>query len=368
MSSSNNSIDSVEFFFVQIGSTVLLDNLYLGLIVPLAIISFILNSVSYLVFSVPNQSLMRGKKELKFYLKIYCLFSIFMSLLALLNALISAPRYLSFSLTYWISFYKFEFSFFQILFSMLNKIFEKFRCKIQPGLLSAFFLFLNTIDCVLLLDRITSVSQMPTLRSVLKLNPFGLSLFIFLVSCLLQVPFYFFVSGRTSEEYAQAQKENYQYLVNFTYCLKEPFFTTVTARILAISSVLIRDVLIIFIETYLAIYSIKAFRKYLRDLRGSNSAHVFNRLELFNIGLSKMSFFLAFMSIMVHLFSLIQFFITAFDNINILARFFNVVAGFFLNLKYISNFFLFYYFNQSFHDFFRPNYQNHEIRLTHLGL
>ena len=122
---SSNLIDLSELFYVQIGSTVILDNLYLGLIGPLAFISLVLNSISYLVFSASNQDLMQEKKELKFYLKIYCLFSILMSLLAIVNPIISAPRYFSFVFTYWASFYRSDLLFYiEIIRNIFLNLFE----------------------------------------------------------------------------------------------------------------------------------------------------------------------------------------------------------------------------------------------------
>ncbi len=234
-------------------------------------------------------------------------------------------------------------------------------------MLLTIFFYLNTIECVLLLDRIASVRIMPRITSLLKVNPWFISLILFLFCNLVQLPSYFYFSPRTSQEYAQAQRESLQYLSNFTFCFREPFYTSEISPFLTISATLVRDILMIFIESSLAFYSIYAFKSYLSDLRGSNSSHVFNRLEMFNIGLSKMSLLLSSISIMAHI--LVTASVLSVSNNNIiLSRFLTCFATIFASLKYISNFLLFYHFNQSFHDFFRPNYQNREIRLTHLGL
>ncbi len=244
----------------------------------------------------------------------------------------------------------------------------KRRCKIQTNFLATLFFYLNTIECVLLLDRIASVCQIPRLKSLLKINPWCISLVLFAFCNLVQAPSYFYFSARTSQEYAQAQADAYQYSSNFTYCFQEPFFTSIAGRILTILSILTRDILMIFVEVFLAFYSIFAFKRYLNNLRAFNSAHIFNRLEIFNIGLSKMSILLSLMSVMAHIFAGLAVSIGAFDRSGFIGRIFTFTAAFFASIKFISNFFLFYYFNQSFHDSFRPNYENREIRLTHLGL
>jgi hypothetical protein len=103
------SNDSLELFYLQIGSTPLLENVYLGLNIPLAVVAFFLNMLSYLVFSVPNQGLMQTKRELNVYLRIYCLFSMLQSLLGISNSIVSAPRYLNFVLTFTGSFFRSHF-------------------------------------------------------------------------------------------------------------------------------------------------------------------------------------------------------------------------------------------------------------------
>jgi hypothetical protein len=108
------SPSSLDQFFLQIGSTWLLDTLYLSVNIPLAVISFFLNSLSLMVFSAPNQSLMQTNRELNFYMKLYCLFSMLLSLLGISNSIVSAPRFFAFVLTYPISFYRF------LLFHLLS--------------------------------------------------------------------------------------------------------------------------------------------------------------------------------------------------------------------------------------------------------
>jgi hypothetical protein len=359
------STDSLELFYLQIGSTWLLDTLYLSINLPLAIISFFFNSLSFLVFSAPNQGLMQTKREFKFYLKLYCLFSMLLSLLAITNSIFSAPRFFEFLLTYPASFYRFHFVyFFSYSIRKYCSDFNKQRCKMQANILGMLFFFLNTIDVLLLLDRIASVIVTPRLRYILKMNPCFIALALFLLCNLIQAPNYFLFTGRTSGEYALAQKD---YLPNFTYCFREPFFASLLGRMSTIISTLLRDFATLLIEIFLTFYSIIAFKKYLRDLRGSNSSHVFNQLEMFNIGLSKMSILLSLMSITCHIFSACTVLLTTYDII-LLARVFSFLTIFFLNLKFISNFLLFYNFNQSFREFFRPNYQNHEIHLSHMGL
>jgi hypothetical protein len=226
---------------------------------------------------------------------------------------------------------------------------------------------MNTLECVLLLDRIASLRQMPRLRSLLKVNPCYISLILFLFCNLVQLPWYLYFSGRTSQEYAQAQEVGYQYLYNFTYCFRETFLNAITGRISAVISILIRDILMIFIEIFLTTYSIISFKTYTRELRDSNLSQELIRLDRFNSGLSKMSIFLSIFSILTHIFVTASGIYILFE-FKLMVRILVFFAALSANIKYISNFFLFYYFNQSFHEFFRINYQNHEIRLTRMGL
>ncbi len=249
----------------------------------------------------------------------------------------------------------------------------KTRCKLQANIFITFYFFLDLIDCVMLLDRISNTSESQLIKSLFEKNPYVVSTLIFFFCNVVMAPSYFFFSQRSTEEYSNVQTD-YRLLINFTYCFREPAVTSWLGRFFLIEIVFIRNLLTLLLQIILSVYSIIAFKNYLdrrlrdfRDLNSNNNSNnlnqTFDRVEKFNNDLAKMTISLSAISILSHIFIAIVYLLTVFDTVNsVILRILNFLAAFFTILKYLSNFFLFFFFNHNFRAFLNRcfRFQNDE--------
>ena len=120
-----------ENYYEIIGSTWLVDSVYVFLVTPMATISFCLNLLSFVAFiKIKNQ---QSSSNLTNYFKIYTLSSLIASFVSGLY-LFTAPHYFSFVNSYWIGIY---------------------CCKISQYCLTLYF-FCNVLDCFILFERLTN--------------------------------------------------------------------------------------------------------------------------------------------------------------------------------------------------------------------
>ena len=164
-----------ELYFKTMGSTLLTDLLHTLLITLLAFTGFILNYISFETF----RKIKFQNPVLKKYLQVYALASFIQCVLLMLTFLPMAPRITNISLTY--------------LGSLI-------RCKILPWTLTNNF-FLNTLDCIILLERITYFKN--KLKKFSNINPYLLSSLLFITVNIINATNFLVESPRTDEEYVQ---------------------------------------------------------------------------------------------------------------------------------------------------------------------
>jgi hypothetical protein len=366
-----------EQFYLKIGSTWTLDSLYVYLHLPLAMLGFVLNLISFRTFS--NMKL-RQKRSYYSYLKVYTFNSCLVCFLSIFTFLFAAPRYFSFALTSLASFYK---------------------CVISVWLSTLVYFFLNVLDCLLLLERISNLTNSRRIKSFFKYDPWLICFCIFLICNLINLPSFFIARSRNDDYYAEVMGDQEKIKV-FTYCYREPFFLTVDGRIVIILVVILRDICTLLTELYLSIYSFILFKRYLSqramvlylspnfndstnqtNVSKENRAHIneaienddldpnydmttsssnnnnvrinnqnirdiITKAEKYNSRLTRMTIYLSIFSLMSHFGIAITFIDVSLDDRSMFLFVSSFISCFLSVFKYACNFFLFYRFNKSF--------------------
>ena len=232
-------VDLNELFYLKLGSTWTLDSMYLFLMGPLGLLGFFLNLISY--FKIKNISPNRNafNLTLKKYLKIYTMNSSMICLIFSLCAIFRAPRYFDLAQNY---------------------VGSLFNCKIIPWLTVTIFFYINILDCVLLTDRLATLTT--------KLNIFKnydankVSLVAFLVCFLINLPGFFLYQTKSTEEFEEIIN-SYDKLINFIYYTTDPFFFTPIGFGFMVILVTIKDLLTMILEITLSILVSVVFKRYL---------------------------------------------------------------------------------------------------------
>ena len=344
----NDSIKK-EMLLNQLGSTWTLDGLFLFINAPTAIVSFTLNFLSLIVFKKLKLS---AKKRFTQYLIVYSLFSMFICILVLMNSIAYSRRYFDFIFNDWTSFY---------------------ICKILTWFTTSVFYFLNIMDCILLFERLTTLTNYRLIKSFFNYNSYLICFLLFLACNVINSPLFFVLIPRKSSEYIEVSHD-LDKLTNFTYCYRDPFFSNQTGRSIIMLNVLLRDGLTLVIEISLSIYSLILFQKYLLKQttqltvsiantntishqinaienvdENQNSSRLMDKLESFNQGLTKMTLYLSLCSIISHFGTACCYILVSLDDKrNLLISSLIFTTFLLINLKFISNFFLFYHFNINF--------------------
>jgi len=202
---------------------------------------------------------------------------------------------------------------------------------------------------------------------------------LFIVCNIINLPIFFVVSPRKESDYDEILND-LDKLSTFTYCSREPFFFSQTGRLIIYFNVICRDGLTLFIEITLSVYSLILFRKYLnkqsnqinsisltqlennlnqvidenKNNKQLNSSRLINKMESFNRDLTKMTLCLSLCSIVSHFGTACCYILVSLDdkrNLIITTLIFFTFLLF--NIKFFSNFYLFYYFNLNFKAFIK---------------
>jgi hypothetical protein len=356
--SSNKSInfeqtDLIELYYLQLGSSWLFDSLFLFLNLPIAVGGVFLNMISYLIFDRFSKSNFNNKKTYYEYLKIYTLFSLFISLQNSVNSFASAPRYFDMN-SYLISFYK---------------------CKLAVWIFTLLYYYLNVLDCILLMERLSNLTDgyrvSIYLKKFFKLNPKLISFIILIFCVLINVVSYYFISPRSDTEYKKVVKD-YKMIIKFTYCNREAYFSELPGVFIVFLIIFLRDCFPLVFEIVLSLYSMFMFRNYLKNRSrefgsidelasvSSRNNQALNKIETYNDKLTRMTIYLCLCSILSHIgVALGSIQVASNQNKgNILARIGIFLSLFLTTLKYFSNFFLYFYFNKRFQSYFKCKNEN----------
>jgi hypothetical protein len=344
VSQSNYNESILEIFYERIGSTWLLDSLYIFLIAPLNFVGFILNLASLHAFTV----IKFHRPVLKSYLKIYTFISALCCFIGIFNFVSRSPRYTN------------------VVYTRLAGIYS---CKILQ-LIASFYLFANILDCLILFERLSNFVK--KFKKFSSYDTTNVSILIYLFCFLVSLPFMLTFSIKQEKEFYDAMY-NYQQAITFTYCKKEQFFESFSGEIILVLVILIRDIFLLIFELFTSIISIILFNRYLckkkrvfislkkMNLRTGNRIHttntdqknIFCKAERFNSKLTRMTIALAICSLLLHMASLVTSISGYLNDNSILSHYFYFLSVFFYCLRFLTNFIFFYYFNSNFRNFFK---------------
>jgi hypothetical protein len=343
---SNQSICNIstaevtELFYLKIGSTVILDNLYLYFVSSLGVVGFVLNWFLLELFSHTKFK----NNPLKVYLQFYALSSLISCLIFAFQFLVRSPRFLMTSI---------------FTYSM-----GVYRCKISNWLPVNFY-FISVLDCIILIERSSHFNR--KLKKYVALNPYLVSAIAFAICNLFFLPNFFMYDPRQDAEFKQALK-NYDTLQNFTYCVRSQ--NILNNKIVLLVFYLFKDILVCVVQIGMSIYSIKLFNEFIRNnfasqimYTPSSGAIIFNstpnsntnndnidtilNLIDYNSKLTKMTIFYSGYSIFTHI-SLIICYLAFFNDDNsIWAHSSFFVMTILQYMKFFSNFIFCLYFNGS---------------------
>ena len=232
------------------------------------------------------------------------------------------------------------------------------RCKLISYIGPSLYMFGNILDIFISLERLSTVYRLANRITKLVEPLVNCSIFLF-ISFLINLPSLLIFRIRTYDEF------NNDFILEprtFTYCGQTEFFHRIYSYPLFIVYVfvmLFRDILTLIMEILVGSICIVYYRKHQNRLRrlcgseqmnNSTSIHI-QRIEEGGQKLLKMTIWMSVLSIISHLiifftylFPMISsYLLNSFNNFYLIS-----LSVFFFGLKHLSNFLLFYLFNNNF--------------------
>jgi hypothetical protein len=240
-------IDLNELFYLKLGSTWVLDSMYLFMVGPFGLVGFFLNLISYFKIKNINPNRNAFNLTLKNYLKIYTMNSSMICFIFSLCAFFRSPRY--FNLTQ-------------------NYFGTVFNCKIIPWFTVTIFFYINILDCVLLTDRLATLTTKLKRFKNYEANKIGF--LAFLTCFFINIPGYFLYQTKKTEEFEDIMN-SYDKLIDFVYYTTDPFFFTPIGFCFMVILVTIKDIITMIVEISLSILVSVVFKRYLK-----HKAHLLN--------------------------------------------------------------------------------------------
>jgi hypothetical protein len=214
----NTTLILNELFLFRIGSTWIIDGIYMFISLPVGMMGFILNIYS---FSVLLKIKIKSTRLYE-YLRIYCLNSAVICLISGWGFLAYSPRFFPY----------FSFS-----------VFKFYRCYVYNFVGTTFYFFGNFLDIFISLDRITIFNQRA--KFINKISLLKLCSSFFLISFLINFPTSLLFYPRSDAEFEQEANLN---LNKFTYCGQTSILNSPIGSILTILVVFLRDFVTLMVE------------------------------------------------------------------------------------------------------------------------
>ena len=357
-----------DLLYTRLGSTWLLDSLHFFLIGPLGFVGFILNYISFAAFS----EIKYKSNSFKKYLRVYSLSCSLVCFILMFCFVLRAPRFLDLIQNFFASIY---------------------NCKIVTYLGTSIFFFINILDCIFLLERVSNFKTKSRLLFFFKLEAYTVSFGLLLIVLVINIYNLFLYELKSKDDFEKI-KSNIENIKAAVYCEKASFFKTQTGKAIILLTLFIRDILTLLIEIIFTIYSIISFRIYLNkkihvfnlsfmnvnstflesQIQNRNSEienqigndssnrssnikvkqrRVIQKCKNYNDKLTKMTICLSIFSITTHLGTTCVYILIMTNEASLITRFSSFITMFLIISKYISNFFLFFYFNKSFRMYFK---------------
>lgn len=324
----NDTLDLNEMFLIKIGSTWVLDTLYLYVLTTFSMIGIVLNIINLIVLCNKNI----GQIRLYDYLKFYSLNSLIITIITSLGFYSHVPRYFEESLSQ---------------FSRISRCYGA-----HFGL--TFFFYGNVLNILIIFERMSLYHI--NMKIFSTLNPYKVCVFSFFVCCLINWPTLLQYSIKSNDEFYQA-RTNYSILVNFTYCERTDFILSTVGKVIFCLIYFVRDILTLIIEILAYSVSLVTFKRYLRSkthvlvlaLTISNpSSSRIKRLERTNKNLTDMSISSALLSIICNcltIFYMVVYYL--FDN-TLIFHYYGFFSTLIISIRYSLTFFFNYYYNLNF--------------------
>ena len=355
----NESI-AYEIFLNQIGSSWILDSLYLFLITPLSIVGVFLNSLTFIGLCKTSNS--KGSVAYFQYLKVYTLNSIVVCALLAFSFCTRSPRYFSFSYSYLSRFY---------------------RCKITYSLY-AFYFYGNIIAILIKFERLSMLRI--NLKTFFRQNPYKLSFILFMIAFLISFPTFFVYQVKSEAEFQDAISNHNNKSIGFVYCGRSHFFETINGKLLFLIINIIRSFVTLLVEIIVSIIFIVSHRKFfhskhrllnnnnsfnnmdenlrLNDISSQNNSETHRRslnfrsvsskhIDHLNTRITLMTAFFSLISILGLIGSFLVVIIFLIINNGFIFHFTIFLNVFTVIIIYLLNFILLYAFNCNFRNYFR---------------
>ena len=325
----NSSIQIIDDnFYVQMGSTWILDSIYLIVIIPLGVIGLISNIFNFYVIFRINVNISTYK-----YLKVYCLNS---------------------SLIGFISIFTFYGNFTIRFTGIKTDLFARiYRCFIVNYVATSLYFYGNMLDIVIVIDRLSIFVNF--FKKLSKINPLNISMFLAIICFTINLPTFFRFRLKSDEEILYDFTEssiNSSYLA-FGICGSWYLHDNI---IIVGLNIIGRDLLTLCLEIIFSIMSIFYFNKFKEKKKSikinyvnANDKKTTEKAE--DNRLSVMTRFLLIISLITHIAACIAFFFF-FTSERLILHFFIMIANFSVVAKHSVNFFIFYYFNKKFRTIF----------------
>lgn len=324
MNSSSNQTEesaySLDEWFTQYGVSFGMDIVYVYIITPISLISFLLNS---LTFSV----LLNNKFNLSVvysYFRLYIFNSTIISLFLITTFVCNSYRVFSFTNSYEATTYGIY-------------VYEPILCVL--------YFYSNLLEIFMIIER--TEKYLPAKYKFLKKLEFNkVCLFNFLFSILVNFPTFF--NWETASDYVKLEDSTYFCLF---YWGITAFSESILGKVLTFGVFFVRDFLFLAIKLVLNIFSVISIRKYLAQISLFNIKHEpipkKHYITKTDRALTKMVIIGSLFTIFENIFFTIPngYYLFVIDE---LSGYFTVISYVCIALKHGSNFFLFYFFHHSF--------------------
>ena len=236
--STHFEIDLLKLY-ERIGSTWLLDSVYVFIITPIGLTGTILNLFSFYIL----QKIKIDQTMLYKYLSFYTLNGSLICFLISLSFTCYSPRYYPDYLSY---------------YSRLGRSF------LVPLISTVLYFIGNLLDIIIALDRLSIFVK--AFKPLTKLNSYMVCLFITSISLILNLPHFFLYYVKNDDEFYNEIRFN---ISIFTFTGRTEFFYSTIGMITTYFQIIIRDILTLFMEiiiSSLAFYYLRKFNQKLIDM------------------------------------------------------------------------------------------------------
>jgi hypothetical protein len=329
-----------DTFFRKFGSTWELDGIYLFLVTPTGTVGLLLNLISFIViYKIKTKQ----KNVIYNHLKIYCINSFLVCLIASDSFYVYAPRYVGLLIDRWA---------------------RLFKCYGMIYLALTFYLFGNLLDIVISIDRLSIFIS--KLKHFNHPNPYITCLILFASSCLINIPTALSVYFKDDQEINNDLLISVANDTDFSVCGSGILFGN---AIFIGVNIFFRDIVTLILEiifSILILLNYKRFQSMKIKLRKQSTLQTTqnnnNNLSQ-EKKLTRMTLYLSIISIITHISIFITFIFFIFLSDYIIGKYIQLVGIYSITIKHCLNFFIFYKFDSNFRSnlYGILNYKNKKV-------